>query len=114
MKKEITSAVLVLITASGALAALKQASATKMDTDKDGKVSLAEYVASSAEKFVQKDKNKDGVLTPDEHTHKSFKKADQDKNGQLTRAEYNSIYEQQFKRAHDKNGDGFIASDEIQ
>lgn len=38
----------------------------KADADKDGKVSKAEFTASSEKKFAEMDKNSDGFITPDE------------------------------------------------
>ena len=37
-----------------------------MDTDKDGKVSMAEYTAKCQDRFRAMDTNKDGFLTSDE------------------------------------------------
>jgi hypothetical protein len=39
----------------------------KMDADKDGAVSEAEFLKSSKEKFVELDANKDGKVTKEEH-----------------------------------------------
>ncbi len=39
---------------------------SKMDTDKNGKISKSEFNAAHAMKFDKKDKNKDGELTPEE------------------------------------------------
>ena len=83
------------------------------DANRDGQVTKAEYVGFFTSKFDQKDTNQDGLLTPDEHTHKSFKGADHDANGQLTREEFATIYERQFDNAYDKNGDGVVTSDEM-
>jgi len=54
------------------------------------------------------------VCSPADSTHaSSFKSGDRDKDGQLTRAEHRAIFERQFVNAHDKNGDGFITTDEM-
>ncbi|MDF7826809.1 sulfatase-like hydrolase/transferase [Pontiellaceae bacterium B12227] len=82
------------------------------DANKDGQVTKAEYVDFHTAGFEGKDKNKDGLLSPDEHTHKSFKGADRDQNGQLTRKEFSTIFERQFDNAYDKNGDGIATIDE--
>ncbi|WP_395752046.1 EF-hand domain-containing protein [Prosthecobacter sp.] len=56
----------------------------KLDTDKDGKISKAEFMASpgakkdeakAAERFGKMDKNSDGSLTKDEMTPKKKKDA---------------------------------------
>ena len=65
-------------------------------------------------RFPEADTNKDGVLTPDEFPQKNlFRLGDVDKDGKLTKPEFLRAYKMQFKRAHDKNGDGFISGDEI-
>ncbi|MCM2371264.1 sulfatase-like hydrolase/transferase [Aporhodopirellula aestuarii] len=84
------------------------------DVNKDGKVTKAEFVDYFSAGFERKDKNKDGLLTPDEHTHASFQGADRDENGQLTRAEFASIFERQFDNTYDKNKDGVATADEMQ
>jgi archaellum component FlaF (FlaF/FlaG flagellin family) len=82
------------------------------DTNKDGQVSEEEYVGYFAVGFDRKDKNNDGVLTPDEHPHASFTRADQDNDNQLTREEFVSIFERQFSNL-DKNNGGFITASEM-
>ncbi|MEN8661164.1 MAG: histidine phosphatase family protein [Lentimonas sp.] len=84
-----------------------------MDTNSDGEVAKAEYVALHASGFGRKDKNKDGVLSSDEHTHSSFKDADKNQDNQLTNEEFTAIYEEQFDNAYDKNGDGICTVDEM-
>lgn len=81
------------------------ASLQEKDTNGDGAVSQQEYLAHFAAGFDRKDKNSDGVLSNDEHSHPSFAAADQDNNGQLTRQEFASIFERQFKGLDaDRNG----------
>ncbi|MGB7342639.1 MAG: sulfatase-like hydrolase/transferase, partial [Pirellulaceae bacterium] len=87
-------------------------SIAQKDTNEDGKVSKDEYIEHTSVGFDHKDKNKDGVLSPAEHTHASFTWADQDQDGQLTRAEFMSIFERQFA-SRDKNKDGYITADEM-
>lgn len=114
MKKSIIVAAIGVVIVSSTQGIVLRASADKMDKDKDGKVSLTEYVEAMTPRFNTLDKNKDGVLTPDEFTNANlFRLGDVDKNGTLTLPEYQRAYKMQFKRAHDQNGDGFIAGDEI-
>jgi arylsulfatase A-like enzyme len=61
------------------------------DADKNQQITKDEYVGPFIAGFARKDKNADGLLTPDEHSHPSFAIGDQDKNGQLTRDEFASI-----------------------
>lgn len=84
-----------------------------MDTNGDGKVTKAEYVARHAAGFGRKDKNKDGVLSSDEHAHSSFEGADLNKDNQLSSEEYVHIFEKQFDNSFDKNGDGIATVDEV-
>ncbi len=62
---------LVLICSAGSLQA-KNAKGLKLDTDGDGKVSLAEFVAGKKDKakaekaFTKLDKNSDGFLSKEE------------------------------------------------
>ncbi|MDF7823567.1 histidine phosphatase family protein [Pontiellaceae bacterium B12227] len=77
-----------------------------MDTNGDGQVTKAEYVARHASGFKRKDKNNDGFLSSDEHGHSSFKGADKNKDNQLSEEEYAAIFEEQFDHSYDKNGDG--------
>jgi arylsulfatase A-like enzyme len=83
------------------------------DANKDGQVAKAEYVDFFAVGFERKDRNKDGLLTPDEHAHASFKGADRDKDGRLTRDEFLSIFQRQFDNAYDKNKDGVVTAQEM-
>jgi Ca2+-binding EF-hand superfamily protein len=114
MKNTITFIALGVLVASGVQAVVPRASADKIDKNKDGKISVTEYVDAMSPGFEKKDKNKDGVLTPDEFPQKNlFRLGDVDKDGKLTREQYQRAYRMQFKRAHDKNGDGYISGDEI-
>ncbi len=70
---------------------------TKLDTDKDGRISRAESAAGEgklASRFDQMDANKDGFIDRADHEIRAkqrsdewFAKADADKDGKLTRAE---------------------------
>lgn len=82
------------------------------DANSDGKITKAEFLAYSAANFDRKDKNKDGVLSPNEHNHPSFARADQDNDNMLTRKEFTSIFERQFGGL-DKDKSSFITADEM-
>jgi broad specificity phosphatase PhoE len=84
-----------------------------MDTNGDGQVTKAEYVARHASGFGRKDRNNDGALSPEEHGHSSFAAADQNQDNQLTPEEFAAIYEDQFDHSYDKNGDGIVTVDEM-
>ena len=80
---------------------------TKLDTDKDGRISRAESAAGqakSAERFDQMDVNKDGYidradreLRAKQRTDEWFAKADTDKDGKLSRAEVDASRSQRME-----------------
>ena len=87
----------------------------KYDTDKDGKISLAEYTAVD-EHFDKLDANHDGVVSADEmkakaNANHAMNKMDANHDGQVTKDELAASRTASFKKM-DKNGDGFIDKDE--
>ena len=73
---------------------------------------LAEYLKRLKKAFESKDKNNDGLLDSQEHSHASFARADQDGNERLTNEEFMSIHRRQFTKA-DKNNSGFLTPEEM-
>jgi Ca2+-binding EF-hand superfamily protein len=74
---------------------------TKLDTDKDGRISRAEAAAAPklAERFAQMDANKDGYLDRADREAKMrerraqwFNEADSNRDGQISRAEYDAAH----------------------
>ena len=76
----------------------------RMDTDGDGRVSLAEYQVWMAYGFEQMDRNGDGVLSADELPGGRGKP--------ITRATHLEQIAQRFAR-QDANGDGFLSAREL-
>lgn len=76
----------------------------RMDADGDGRVSLAEYQIWMSYAFDAMDRNRDGVLTPDELPGGRGKT--------LTRAEHQQILAQRFRK-QDLNRDGFLSAREL-
>jgi len=94
----------------------------QVDTNKDGKVSLAELTASREGWLAQVDTNKDGVATQaeidasmavhrQERTQKMFERDDANKDGRLTREE-TRLPSAWFERA-DANKDGALTLAEL-
>ena len=76
----------------------RQVTMARLDTDEDGRISLAEATAGqdrSAARFAKMDVNKDGFVDRADHQQRAkqrsyawFSGADTDRNGQLSRTEY--------------------------
>jgi Ca2+-binding EF-hand superfamily protein len=92
----------------------------RVDTDKDGKISKAEFDAEGTKLFAKLDENSDGKIASDEMPQRHwarfggqmFDRIDADKDGKVTKAEFQAAGEKMFQRM-DKNGDGIIEQDEM-
>jgi Ca2+-binding EF-hand superfamily protein len=84
----------------------------RMDSNNDGKVTLAEAEALGKAKFTELDKNKDNVLVADELKGPRFRKADTNNDGKVTLAEAIAKGQEMFTRL-DKNKDKVLTRDEI-
>jgi hypothetical protein len=94
-----------------------------LDTDKDDKVSLKEIQDEEGRLFGAADVNNDGALSAEEFQRRGqmfmqlrvmtlFDLIDANGDGKLTKEEIAAPASRWFKR-YDKNGDGFIAADEL-
>lgn len=102
-------AVLALLAAGASLGATAQVTRTqeyleRMDTDGDGRVSLAEYQAWMSYAFDRMDRNGDGVLSADELPG--------GKGRPITRAEHMAKIAATFNR-QDTNRDGYLDAREL-
>jgi Ca2+-binding EF-hand superfamily protein len=109
---------LVMVTALGLPPALAAADSTpldeslvlsKIDTDHDGTVTLAEAKAAASTKFDALDTDKEGTLDAHEVTGilspSAVKKADKDKDATLDKTEFLALVEKMFNMAdHDHDG----------
>jgi len=91
----------------------------RVDTDKDGKISRAEFDTESTALFKRLDKNSDGKIAADEvPAHHwggkgpQFGMMDTDKDGKVTKAEFTAAEDKMFQKL-DTNGDGVITKDEM-
>ncbi len=93
----------------------------RVDADKDGRISKAEFDAEGSKMFAKLDENSDGKIAESEMPQrhwakfggKMFDRMDADNDGKVTKAEFQAAGEQMFQRM-DKNGDGIIEKDEMQ
>jgi Ca2+-binding EF-hand superfamily protein len=92
----------------------------RVDTDKDGKISKAEFDTESTALFKRLDKNSDGKIASDEVPARHwggkgprFGMMDTDKDGKVTKAEFTAAEDKMFSKL-DANGDGVITADEMQ
>jgi Ca2+-binding EF-hand superfamily protein len=87
----------------------------KMDTNSDGKITLAEAQSGAQARFTALDKNKDGVITEaelGEGRHPLMKHADANKDGKVTLAELQAQTTTWFAR-FDKNNDKVVTKEEL-
>jgi Ca2+-binding EF-hand superfamily protein len=94
----------------------------RMDADKDGKVTLAEFAPLAEKRFLREDADKDGQVTTaeiDEALKKQMERRrnmmlaamDADRNGTITKAELDQFVSAMVKGA-DANADGGVSLDE--
>ncbi|MGO3742400.1 EF-hand domain-containing protein [Kerstersia sp.] len=110
---------LVLATPVSANVALAQAPVfqwdetvfTQLDTDRDGKISEAEYRVFMEHAFDKLNTQRTGALTREEaapvFTATEFDLVDTDKNGTISHEEFMTAVMNDFHR-QDRNGDGFL------
>ena len=85
----------------------------RADTDKDGKVSLAEFNAGGEKMFKRFDRDDDGKieLKSDRPFMKRLAKADTNEDGVITKEEAGAFGTERFK-ALDGDGDGYLSREE--
>lgn len=93
----------------------------RVDTDKDGRISKAEFDAEGTRLLARLDANGDGKIASDEMPQRHwarfggqmFDRMDADHDGKVTKAEFVAAGDKLFQRM-DKNGNGIIEKDEMQ
>jgi Ca2+-binding EF-hand superfamily protein len=89
--------------------------AMRADTDNDGAISRAEYMAQSDQRFARLDANGDGQLSGDELAGRGGRRmadADTNKDGKISKAEFAAQAADRFAKL-DVNKDGKISRDEM-
>lgn len=90
---------------------LREGHLNRLDTNKDGSVSRAEYEAFMRIAFAKLDSNGDDFIIPNDVanilTGKQFSDADANNDGRLSRGEFLSQVMQDFTNA-DRDGDGLL------
>ncbi len=91
----------------------------RADTNGDGMISRAEFIAASDQRFARLDKNGDGFITADELGDMAGRgpgggvmAADTDHDGKVSHAEFIALAKARFAKL-DANGDGQITPDEM-
>jgi len=88
----------------------------RIDTNGDGKVTLAESQAAAKTRFDALDKNKNGAVTKDElpngRGERLFEHADANKDGKVTLAEMQAKAKEHFA-SRDANHDNVLTKDEM-
>jgi len=102
LKPSIAAALLLL--AAPAFAQSRDDYLRRVDSDGDGRVSLAEYQFHMSFAFRQMDRNNDAILEPEEQLVPNAKP--------LTRAELDARLALQFHR-QDRNHDGYLSAAEL-
>ncbi len=116
MKKALfigTLSIATLATAA-AFACGGEGKGAQIDTNGDGKVTLAESQAAAKARFEKLDKNKNGVVTKDEIDGRGrmFEMADANHDGKVTLAELQAKAKEHFT-ARDTNKDNVLTQDEM-
>ncbi|MEE9910905.1 MAG: EF-hand domain-containing protein [Deltaproteobacteria bacterium] len=117
MIKNIFMVITILLFAVSSASAADDAF-SKLDKDKDGKISKQEYMDAAAGTFKTYDRNGDGILTREEikaikgiDVEKFLKETDANRDGKIVKEEFDKAAEKRFN-AIDKNKNRYIDKNE--
>jgi EF hand len=110
----LTSGVALLATISGQALADSPSDWLRADTNRDGAVTYREAARYARSAFAERDRNRDGVLSPFELRSAGWdlRSEDANRDGRVTYAEHEAATRAQFAR-YDRNHDGVIRGYEL-
>jgi hypothetical protein len=110
----LSSGIAMLATISGTALADSPADWLRADSNRDGAVTVREATRYARSTFAERDRNRDGVLSPYELRNAGWdlRSEDLNRDGRVTYAEHDAAARAEFAR-YDRNHDGVIRGYEL-
>ena len=113
MKKRGCTALFLMLVAGAGFCGMTQKAYNQFDQNKDGMLSIEEYINARAKAFSRMDANQDGQLDDVENPYPSWNKvADTDKNGTVSLDEFLALNKKNTEK-QDVNKDGLLSFEEV-